>query len=129
MSESSNKAQSLPAISASIIGCGLSILIANWQGFLWGIDFTELKVVILGSVPGITIAINKLFKQVRERYSMGAEKRSFDKGNQQKIQRLREAIDDPRISPEDKKEFQKQYTEALQAGINIKDSNVTIVRP
>ncbi|ALR15240.1 hypothetical protein [Vibrio natriegens] len=128
MSEPSNKSQSLPAISASILGCGLSILIANWQGSLWGIDFTELKVLILGSVPGITIAINKFFKHVYVRYSMGAEKREFEKQNQQKINKLRAALNDPLISPDDKEEFSRQYYEAIQADINIQDSNVSIVR-
>ncbi|KGK20993.1 hypothetical protein [Vibrio navarrensis] len=129
MSEPSNKSQSLPVISASILGCGLSILIANWQGLLWGIDFTELKVLILGSIPGITLAIHKFFKHVYDRYCMGVEKRVFDKRNQQKIQRLREALNDPLIDPQDKEDFKKQYTEAIQASINLNDSNVSAVRP
>ncbi|MEF1310699.1 hypothetical protein QTO01_11380 [Vibrio mytili] len=128
MSESSNKSQSLPAISASILGCGLSILIANWQGLLWGIDFTELKVLIIGSVPGITIAINKFFKHVYVRFSMGAVKREFEKQNQQKINRLRAALSDPLISEADKEEFNRQYIEAIQADINIQDSNISIAR-
>lgn len=120
------KNQSIPTICASFIGCGVSILLTNWQGFLWGIDFTELKILIIGSIPAFTIAINKFFKYLFERYSMGAVKRSFDKTNQQKLQRLRDALNDPLISEDSKIEFQKQYTEATQASINIKDSNVSV---
>ncbi|MBE4121610.1 hypothetical protein P3748_16850 [Vibrio parahaemolyticus] len=122
-----NKNQSIPTVCASLIGCGVSILLANWSGILWGIDFTELKLLIIGSIPAITIAINKFFKFLYERFLMGAEKRTFDKVNQDKIERLRNALNDPLIDDLSKKEFHKQYTEAIQAGINIKDPNITVV--
>lgn len=128
MSEPSNKSQSLPVISASIVGCGLSILIDNWQGLLWGIDFTSLKTLILGSVPGITIAIHKLFKHIYVRFCMGVEKRTFDKENQKQIKRLREALNDPNIPEQDKENFQKQYNTAIQASIDIYNSNTSITK-
>jgi hypothetical protein len=121
-----NKNQSIPTVCASLLGCGISILLANWQGFLWGMDFTELKILVIGSIPAITIAINKLFKYLYERFLMGAGKRSFDRSNQQKLQRLRTALNDPLVDEQSKREFQKQYTEAIQASINIKDINVSV---
>jgi hypothetical protein len=121
-----NKNQSIPTVCASLIGCGLSILLTNWQGFLWGFDVTELKILVIGSIPAITIAINKFFKYLYELFLMGAGKRSFDKANQQKLQRLRAALNDPLINEQSKIEFQKQYTEAIQASINIKDVNVSV---
>lgn len=122
--ENFKKNESLATIIASLLGCAFSIIINQWDGLLYCIDFSQFKVLLIGSVPPLTLAINKFFKFIYYKYSLGATKRSLDKKTNERIKRLKKALEDPHLTENDKDNFKKQYAEAHQASINIPNANI-----
>lgn len=114
------KSPTIAFISSSIIG-GLSIDFAST------INDPSVKNLVLFCIPGLTIGLSFLIRVLTNFGLMSGTQLLATISSRSYFKELGDQLSDPNISPETKKQLQKEYEEAKQTILKMKKGSFKIL--